>query len=75
MLVASHKHEHPKGLIGQRGPLCLQDVPALAEEPLHSSIGGDSRGEPDEEFGEEFPPTSQHLYCRCCASPFPRVPV
>jgi hypothetical protein len=29
----------------------------------------------DEELGEEFPPTSQHLSCRCCASPFPRVPV
>jgi hypothetical protein len=32
-------------------------------------------GELDEELGEEFPPTSQHLSCRCCASPFPRVPV
>jgi hypothetical protein len=33
MFVASHKHEHLKGLIGQRGPLCLQDVLALAEGP------------------------------------------
>ncbi len=31
MFVASHKHEHLKGLIGQGGPLCLQDVLALAE--------------------------------------------
>jgi hypothetical protein len=31
MFVASHKHEHLKDLIGQRGPLCLQDVLALAE--------------------------------------------
>jgi hypothetical protein len=30
MFVSSHKHEHLKGLIGQRGPLCLQDVLALA---------------------------------------------
>jgi hypothetical protein len=29
MFVASHKHEHLKGLIGQRGPLRLQDVLAL----------------------------------------------
>jgi hypothetical protein len=39
MFIASHEHEHPKGLIGQRGPLCPQDVLALAEEPLHSSTG------------------------------------
>ncbi len=77
MFVAFHKHEieHPKGLIGQRGPLCLQDVLALAEEPLNSSTVGDWRSELDEELGEEFPPTSQHLTCRYCASPFPRVPV
>ncbi len=31
MFVASHKHEHLKGLIGQGGPLRLQDVLALAE--------------------------------------------
>ncbi len=31
MFVASHKHEHLKGLIGQVGPLCLQDVLALAK--------------------------------------------
>jgi hypothetical protein len=31
MLVASHKHEHLKGLINQGGSLCLQDVLALAE--------------------------------------------
>jgi hypothetical protein len=31
MFVASHKHEHHKGLIGQEGPLRLQDVLALAE--------------------------------------------
>jgi hypothetical protein len=31
MFFASHKHEHLEGLIGQRGPLCLQDVLALAE--------------------------------------------
>ncbi len=31
MFVARHKHEHLKGLIGQRGPLCLQDVLALVE--------------------------------------------
>jgi len=31
MFVAHHKHEHLKGIIGQRGPLCLQDVLALAE--------------------------------------------
>jgi hypothetical protein len=31
MFVASHKHEHLKGLIGHGGPLCLQDVLALAE--------------------------------------------
>ena len=31
MFVARHKHEHLKCLIGQRGPLCLQDVLALAE--------------------------------------------
>jgi hypothetical protein len=30
MFVASHKHENLKGLIGQRGPLRLQDVLALA---------------------------------------------
>jgi hypothetical protein len=30
MYVASHKHEHLKGLIGQ--DLCLQDVLALAED-------------------------------------------
>jgi hypothetical protein len=30
-LVACHKHEHLKGLIGQRSPLCLQDVLALVE--------------------------------------------
>jgi hypothetical protein len=29
--VARHKHEHLKGLIGQRGPRCLQDVLALVE--------------------------------------------
>ncbi len=29
MFVASHKHKHLKGLIGQRGPLCHQDVLAL----------------------------------------------
>jgi hypothetical protein len=32
MFVAYHKHEHLKGLIGQGGPLCLQDVLALPEE-------------------------------------------
>jgi hypothetical protein len=32
MYVASHKHEHLKGLIGQGGPLCLQDVLALTED-------------------------------------------
>ena len=31
MFVASHKHEHLKRLISQRGPLCLQDVLALVE--------------------------------------------
>jgi hypothetical protein len=31
MFVASHKHEHLKGLTGQGGPLCLQGVIALAE--------------------------------------------
>jgi hypothetical protein len=31
MFVASHKHENLKGLIGQGGPLHLQDVLALAE--------------------------------------------
>ncbi len=31
MFVASHKHEHLKGLISQGGPLPLQDVLALAE--------------------------------------------
>jgi hypothetical protein len=31
MFVASHKLEHLKGLIGQGGPLPLQDVLALAE--------------------------------------------
>jgi hypothetical protein len=31
MFVASHKHKHLKGLIGQGGPLRLQDVLALAE--------------------------------------------
>ena len=31
MFVARHKHEHLKGLIDQRGPLCLQDVLALVE--------------------------------------------
>ncbi len=31
MFVASHKHEHLKGLTGQGGPLPLQDVLALAE--------------------------------------------
>ena len=31
MFVARHKHEHLKGLICQRGPLCLQDVLALVE--------------------------------------------
>ncbi len=30
MFVASHKFEHLKGLISQRGPLRLQDVLALA---------------------------------------------
>ncbi len=41
MFVASHKHEHLKGLTDQGGPLPLLDVLALAEEPLHSSTGGD----------------------------------
>ncbi len=68
MFVASHKHGHLKGLNGQGGPLRLQDVLALAEEPLHSSTGGDQRGEFDEELGEEFPPISQHLTCKQCAS-------
>ena len=58
MFVASHKHGHLKGLIGQGGPLRLQDVLVLAEEPLHSSTGGDYRGEFDEELGKEFPPIS-----------------
>jgi hypothetical protein len=31
MFVPCHKHEHLKGLIGQGGPLRLQDVLALAE--------------------------------------------
>jgi hypothetical protein len=31
MFNASHKHEHPKDLIGKGGPLRLQDVLALAE--------------------------------------------
>jgi hypothetical protein len=31
MFVASHKHENLKNLIGQGGPLRLQDVLALAE--------------------------------------------
>ncbi len=31
MFVASHKHEHLKGLMGQGGTLRLQDVLALAE--------------------------------------------
>ncbi len=31
MFVASHKHEHHKGLIGQGGPLRLQDVLSLDE--------------------------------------------
>ncbi len=31
MFVASHKHEHLKGLMDQGGPLRLQDVLALAE--------------------------------------------
>ncbi len=31
VFVARHKHEHLKGLIGWRGPLCLQDVLALVE--------------------------------------------
>ncbi len=75
MFVASHKHEHLKGLTGQGGPLPLQDVLVLAEEPLHSSTGGAWRGELDEELGEEFPPASQHLSCRRCASPFRQVPV
>jgi hypothetical protein len=75
MFVASHKHEHLKGLTGQGGSLPHQDVLALAEEPLHSSTGGDWRGELDEELGEEFPLTSQHMSCRHCASPFPQVPV
>jgi hypothetical protein len=30
-VVASHKHQHLKGLIGHGGPLRLQDVLALAE--------------------------------------------
>ncbi len=51
MLVASHRHEHLKGLIGLEG---LQDVLALAEEPLHSSTGGDWRAELDEELGEDL---------------------
>ena len=37
MFVASHKHGHLKGLIGQGGPLLLQDVLVLAEEPLDST--------------------------------------
>jgi hypothetical protein len=31
MFVASHKHKHLKGLIGQRGHLCHQHVLALAK--------------------------------------------
>ncbi len=31
MFITSHKHEHLMGLIGQGGPLRLQDVLALAE--------------------------------------------
>jgi|688.fasta_scaffold2859423_1 hypothetical protein len=31
VFFASHKHEHLKGLFGQGGPLCNQDVLALAE--------------------------------------------
>jgi hypothetical protein len=31
MFVSCHKHEHLKALIGQGGPLRLQDVLALAE--------------------------------------------
>jgi hypothetical protein len=41
MFVASHKRGHLKGLIGQGGPLRLQDVIVLAEDPLYSSTGGD----------------------------------
>jgi hypothetical protein len=36
---------------------------------------GLKRGEFDEELWEEFPPTSHHLSCKQCASPFPRLPV
>ncbi len=48
IFVASHKHEHLKGLIGQGGPLRLQDVFALAEGacvmvPNQSSSGFSSK--------------------------------
>ena len=38
----------------KRGPLSLQYVLSLAEEPLHCNTGGDGRVVPDEELGEDL---------------------